>query len=497
MASYFDEPDPCDDGEFRVIRYKELLPPEHPARLIEQFIDGIDLSYFKRHYKVGHGQKGRAPKGVKMMLGVILYAMHSRIYTAYKIEFATETYSDFWLFTHGQKISHDKICDFINVHGEEINKIFLETILLAKRNELLSFDCLYQDGFHIKANASKKKSHNTKGLNNQEQKLSAILDKVLRQIQEADEPCEFLKKKEKKIRNKLKHISGLKDELNKRISTHSAHKKSRREGEKLASRLKINVTDSDSESMKMKKGGYDNAYLKVCATDSKADIVVASKVNGHYDEPGMLIDLFDESNENCKDSGSYSKVAADAGFVTMENSVKLEDKGAELIGPTKTYESEKRKTDNQPLPIKFDYNEEEHCVTCTGGKVLKEISKSFDTRKQTTIYEFANEKACVECKLRTKCTTSKKGYRTVKIDCRLPAQNRTLERYKSEEGKALYKKRAHAAETYQGDLKQNGKFLQTLRRGIKNVQGESVLHDIAWNLRRIFTSTNGKVIWQT
>jgi len=497
MASYFDEPDECDDGEFRVIRYNELLTPDHPARLIKQFVDGMDLSCFENRYKVGNGQKGRAPKGVKLMLGVILYAMYSRIYSGHKIEFATETYSDFWLFTHGKRISHDKICDFINKHGEEINKIFVETILLAKRNELLSFDGIYQDGFHIKANGSRRKNKNKKRLNNQETKLSEALTKVLERIQESEEPLAELKKEEKKIKSKMKRVAELRENLNKRIKNHSAQNKSQKEAEKVEEKLTINTTDEDSELMKMKDGSFDNAYLKVCATDSKADIVVASQVEGHYDEPGMLLDLFDRANENCSNDEKYSKVIADSGFVTMENSAKLEEKNAELIGPTKAYENETRNTHKQSVPIHFDYDEEKHCLKCTGGGDLQQIEKYFDKKKQATIYTFRNKEACRNCSLKVKCTTSKYGYRTVKIDSRLPAQNRTLERYKSEEGQALYKKRAHAGETYQGDLKQNGKFLRTSRRGVLKVRVESVLHDIAWNLRRIFNSTSGKVLWQT
>ena len=62
-------------------------------------------------------------------------------------DYASYNYSDFWVFTHKKRVSHDKISDFTNLHGAEMKTIFSETIILADRNELLNFDTIFQDGF--------------------------------------------------------------------------------------------------------------------------------------------------------------------------------------------------------------------------------------------------------------------------------------------------------------------------------------------------------------
>ena len=49
---------------------------------------------------------------------------------------------------------------------------------------------------------------------------------------------------------------------------------------------------------------------------------------------------------------------------------------------------------------------------------------------------------------------------------------------------------------FQGDLKQNGKFIQLFRRGINKVSLDSTLHDISWNLRRIFNASGDKIVFQ-
>jgi len=137
MARYFEGPNNDDDGAFEIIHYNKILPENHPARYIKMFVDNLPIDKFENKYQVGEGQRGRAPKKIRLMLGVILYAIYSRIYSARKIDEATYTYADFWLFTHKQRISHDKISDFIIVHEKEMKDVFLETILLAEKNELL------------------------------------------------------------------------------------------------------------------------------------------------------------------------------------------------------------------------------------------------------------------------------------------------------------------------------------------------------------------------
>ena len=85
MSKYFKEKEEMDDGAFIAIRYNDILPPDHEAYYIQRFIKGLDTSEFENKYKVGEGQKGRAPKGIRMMLGVILYAVYKRIYSTHQI----------------------------------------------------------------------------------------------------------------------------------------------------------------------------------------------------------------------------------------------------------------------------------------------------------------------------------------------------------------------------------------------------------------------------
>lgn len=493
MANYFEGPNDEDDGGIEIIHYNEILPENHPARYIKKFVENIDITKFEQKYQVGYGQKGRAPKKIRLMLGIILYAIHSRIYSARRIDKATYTYADFWIFTHKKRISHDKISDFIIQHEKEMKDVFLETILLAEKNELLSFNALYMDGFQIKANACRHKSRNRKEVKKKEEKLSKALEEVIGKLKETDKAEEIQEEKEK-LEQEIEKIKNLQTELNERIRKRTENEEAG-EAEKIGERLTINETDQDSELTKMKDGSFANAYTKINAVDPKADIIVGSDVDGHNDEPGKTLDLFRKSQKNCEGVGRYQTVAADSNFNTMGNCVMFEALDVEFISPTKEYENEQRNPEEYKDKVRFQYDPEKNCVRCSEGNELKEEERYLDKRKCRVVMTFWNKEGCRDCERLKECTDSKDGFRKVKIDGRIEAQQKVLERYKSEEGQATYKIRQHTAEVYQADCKYNGKMTQFLRRGIKKVRVDCMIYDIAWNLRRIFSIKGNNVVW--
>lgn len=488
MANHFNIPNASDDGKLTVIRYRDLLPNDHPARYIERFISDMDVSSFEARYKVGPGQKGRAPKGIRTMLGVILYGLYCRKYSARKIDYATEHHADFWFFTLGGRISHDKITEFMNLHGADIHKVFLETITLAQTNGLLNFKSLYMDGFFLKANASKRKSYSLQGLSKKETKLAAALDEALAEIK-SQTPDPILEARLNTAKKDLELIDSLKKRLNNKIQTR-AKDKAPYQVKEMTEKMTINATDGDSDLMKQKDDSVANAYLEVYATDSKADIIVASSIAGHNDEPHMALNVFEQAQKNCQGKGEYQNIVADSNFTTSENCQAFEAKEASMIGPTRSHEQH-----SAPGAITFSYDETKQCILCSCGATFQEEERYYDKYKKTTIVVFSNKVACQGCKNLSQCTKSKEGYRRIRMDIRRPAQQRTQERYKSEEGKALYKKRSHAAETYQGDKKLNGSFVQLLYRGLEKVKAEALWLDIVWNLRRIFNAKQGHIAW--
>jgi len=280
--------------------------------------------------------------------------------------------------------------------------------------------------------------------------------------------------------------------LNKRIEVHS-QKDCPSELKKRIEKTTINLTDSDSELGKNKNEGYDNQYTKITALDGKADILIESRINGNCDESHIISRLTRDANLNC--SNNYFTIVADSGFISFGTAVQFEANGWELVGPTKEQAHKERESDYYKNRVNFSFNEEPLYLKCSQGEILDKVKISHDSKHGKVEYKFSNKEVCSSCPRLKNCTNSKNNFKQVKIDARFPVRQKILDRYSSEEGKELYKKRSHVAETFQGDLKKNGSFKQLFRRGIDKIRVDSKLHDTVWNLRRIFNSVEEEIIW--
>lgn len=489
MAQGFSRHYEYDASEFVIVNYNDIIPENHPARFIKKFIAGVDVRKFEQHYKIGEGRKGRAPFDVRLMLGVILYALYSRIYSAHKIETACEMYADFWFFTHKQRISHDKISAFISKHKNEIKILFAETIRLANKNDMLDFKHIFVDGFPIKANASRRKYSSANQLIKRSETIQKYLGELLGKMK--GEGKTYKSEEIKRAEKQLEKIEALQEELNERVR-HRSQKDSPSEIEKRKEKIKINETDPDAELTNMKNGSYGSGYTKVVALDGKSDIIVASDVDGHCDESHKLMPVMRGANESVQGNGEYTGAVADSAYNTKGNCVQFEAHNYELISPTREYEQQKR---NKELDSKhFVYDEYNNCVHCPEGKTLRYRERHFDKQEGTLIHYYFDKKQCASCPRLAECTKSKKGYRKVKIDVRKAAQDRALKRYLETDAQELYKKRMHVGEVFQGDLKRNGGFHHFLRRGRPKVRIDSIFQDIIWNLRRIFNEKGAAAV---
>ena len=229
--------------------------------------------------------------------------------------------------------------------------------------------------------------------------------------------------------------------------------------------------------------------------------MIAKTVTGHDHESSNSLPLFNQANSNLKEidnSKTYDTAIADSGFTQMATCDAYEKNGVHIIGPSKDYEVKKRKKEPEHTRITFEYDVQTDTVLCSERVVLSKSGTHYNTVRDAYINVYNNKEACQNCSRLNECTKSKDGYRSVKIDPRVSSQKRMLEKYLSDEGQKLYKKRSHVAETYQGDLKNNGRFIHYYLRSLKKVAIESKIHDIVWNIRRIFSETIvGGISWTT
>ncbi len=155
--------------------YDELVPINHPVRVVNTIIDNIDISVLMKSYKGG----GTSSYHPRMPLKVIIYAYLRNVYSSRKIEQALgENIHFMWL--SGQSIpDHNTINDFRGKRLQcHFKNIFNQVVLLLVEQGVLNLKDLYVDGTKIEANANRYTFVWAKSINYNKERIKAQLKEL-------------------------------------------------------------------------------------------------------------------------------------------------------------------------------------------------------------------------------------------------------------------------------------------------------------------------------
>ena len=130
-----------------------MIPADDPVRLLNAFVEGMDLSELYATYD--RIRKNQASP--RQMLKIMVYAAMNRLYSSRDIETACKRDINFMSLLEGKPVpDHDKIARFISLHLSGCSKELLArvTSLLYELGEI-SGKTVFIDGTKIESSANK------------------------------------------------------------------------------------------------------------------------------------------------------------------------------------------------------------------------------------------------------------------------------------------------------------------------------------------------------
>ncbi|MBA3353122.1 MAG: transposase [Blastocatellia bacterium] len=88
--------------------YDELVPRNHPVRVVNEVIERIDIGELEASYKGG----GTSSYHPRMLTKVVVYGYIRNIYSSRKLEHAVNENVHFMWLARGAKPDHNTIADF-------------------------------------------------------------------------------------------------------------------------------------------------------------------------------------------------------------------------------------------------------------------------------------------------------------------------------------------------------------------------------------------------
>jgi transposase len=163
----------------------EWLPKDHLAYFILDVVEELDLGAIEQAI-AAKDPRGERPYAPQMMVALLLYGYCVGVFSSRRI--ARAAYEDvaFRVLAAGARPHFTTINDFRLVHGPALGALFVQGLHLCQRAGMVKLGHVSLDGTRILANASKHKAMSHKRMQEEEARLRAQVEELLRRADEVD-----------------------------------------------------------------------------------------------------------------------------------------------------------------------------------------------------------------------------------------------------------------------------------------------------------------------
>ena len=305
---------------------EDLLTPEHPARAIWQFVQGLDLTPLLDTIRAVEGRPGRPATDPHLWVALWRYATVEGIGSARTLdEFCTHHHGFRWL-CGAVSVNYHSLADFRVEHLEFLDDVLTHSVAVLLEENLVDLNRVAQDGRRVRASAGAASFRRQPTLaeclqeaQTQVQRLRAEGETdpsaTNRQPQRAQERA--ARERDERVRAALERMPEL-----------EAKKKS---DEKAKAR--VSTTDPEATVMKRADGGERPAYNVQFSTATVGQVLVGVEVTTSGSDMGQLAPLVEQVHDRY---AVYPKdVLTDGGFPKHDDSeaVSVPEKGCVVYAP--------------------------------------------------------------------------------------------------------------------------------------------------------------------
>jgi transposase len=491
----------------------DLIPEDHPIRLLDELLDRLDWSVFNEEYR--YEKRGRPPIDPKILTGAWIYAHLRKVHSSRNLEYQLNSNVEFMWLAHGHRIDHSTLANFRKRHKDALKEVQRNLISLAKDLGVIKIAELYVDGTRIRANANRYRTLTA-------EKAGKLLDFVRKEIDaylektELNDQVEDLFEDEasgERLPEELRSLQQRKERLEQIIAqceeADAARKKQGIDPEK--NPFQLPLTDQDSRILPNKEGGYAPNYTPIVGVEGELGLIVSSIMINGVNEQDYLIGTVADVEESY--GVTVETVGADAAFSIGPNITELEEnRGIDFLSPHRNGDVSRdnparREDPSQPVPESeldrlpinpstkkfsteaFVYDEEEDVYYCPRGHQLHRAHQETRTQSSGTKVKVTRYYAdsCDGCPLLSRCregTNHKRG-RGVSRDEHETNRRKHREKMSKPDAKQRYAKRLSPGERCFGQIKHGFGIRRFQTRGMPSVESEFELIKMSHNLLRL------------
>jgi transposase len=326
--------------ELRSVDLDGLLPADHRARLVWDFVEGLDLSPLYAAIRAVEGSAGRPAIDPAILTALWLYATLEGVGSARALDRLCDQHDAYRWLAGGVSVNYHTLADFRVAHADVVDALLTRSVATLMAEGLVTLTRVAQDGVRVRASAG---AASFRGRD----RLQHYLDEADRQVrtlrQELDEDPAATSRRQAaartraaqerlaRVKKALEHLADI-EAQHRHAHDSAAHRRTAR----------ASTTDPEARVMKMADGGFRPAFNPQLAADTGSQIIVGVDVTNVGSDLGQLPPMIEQLRRRY--GQRPAEVLADGNFPGHAAIETLTAQGCVLLAPV----PQPRKSRTQP-----------------------------------------------------------------------------------------------------------------------------------------------------
>src|SRR5215831_103994 len=350
--------------ELRSADLEGLLPADHRARLVWQFVESLDLQALYARVLAVEGHAGRPAIDPAILLALWLYATLQGVGSARALARLCEEHDAYRWLCGGVSVNYHTLADFRVEPTAELDELLTSSVAALMATGAVKLQRVAQDGVKVRASAGRGSFRRELRLARIRAEASAQVEALKREVH--DEPQATTRRlaaaRERAARERQQRVT----EALAQLPAVTA----RRQQAGLKGPARVSTTDPDARRMTMEAGGVRPAFNGQFMTATDSQVIGGVALTNARTDLGQLQPMVEQLHRRY--GQRPREVLADGGYVALREIRALAAVGCRVYAPPKAPRGQPRARDAQRRNDEATMEWRTRMTTEAGQEIYKE-----------------------------------------------------------------------------------------------------------------------------
>jgi len=281
----------------RTASLDSMLPEDHQARIVWEYVEGLDLSSLYEGMRCVEGRCGRDATDPRIHMALWLYATLDGVGAARELDRLCKDHVAYQWICGGVSVNYHSLSDFRSNNVELLDKLLTKSVAGLMHEGLVKMNRVAQDGIRVRASAGTSSFRRGETLERLESEARQQVQALRQELQGDASAASRRQQRIARARQVLPDV-----EQRKRDKKDQA---------------RASTTDPDARFIKMSDGGVRPAYNVQFATDTESQIITGVDVGNIGSDMGQMGQMIDQHKDRY--GRPPGEMLADGGFASRDD----------------------------------------------------------------------------------------------------------------------------------------------------------------------------------